>query len=182
MNEKRQANMLAREWLTNIAMGVAISIWYDWHDDGPNPHDPSAHSGLVRFPYRVGEEPVYEPKPAYLAARALTHVLDGYTFRRRLQTGGPDDYALVFTQGNRARLAAWSTNSAPHQITIAKATGRFQVAGLEGQLEGRLRAHRDYLTLTLTSTPQYVIPENRAKLGTGDYVADSKRPELEAAK
>ncbi|HTV55506.1 MAG TPA: hypothetical protein VMI06_11405, partial [Terriglobia bacterium] len=32
MNDQRQAEMLAREWLINVANGVGISIWYDWRD------------------------------------------------------------------------------------------------------------------------------------------------------
>jgi len=30
MNEEKQGERLARQWLTNAANGVQISIWYDW--------------------------------------------------------------------------------------------------------------------------------------------------------
>jgi polysaccharide biosynthesis protein PslG len=163
MTEQRQARMLAREWLTNIASGVAISIWYDWHD-GPNPADSNLHDGLVRFPYRAGREPVYEPKPAYLAARTLTHALDGYTFRARLPVGGLDDYVLLFTMGEQARLAAWTTDSKPHNATIPAAHGRFRVTGLEGEPEYWLRAHGQGLRVTLTSSPQYLIPDRTSQI------------------
>jgi hypothetical protein len=162
MNDERQAIMLAREFLTNIASGVAISIWYDWHD-GPQPLDPDAHFGLVRFPYRAGNDPVYEPKPAYLAARTVTHLLCGYTFRRRLQIGSAEDYVLLFTRGRRARLVAWTTNSVPHTIMIPRAHGRFQAIDLEGRREHPLRAHRHDLTLVVTSAPQYILPEHSAR-------------------
>jgi hypothetical protein len=30
----KQGKMLPREWLTNLANNIPLSIWYDWHDDG----------------------------------------------------------------------------------------------------------------------------------------------------
>jgi polysaccharide biosynthesis protein PslG len=163
MNDQRQADMLAREWLTNIANGVAISIWYDWRD-GPTPTDPGSHCGLVSFGYHAGEDPVYTPKPAYLAARTLTHTLDGYSFRARLQVGGPDDYVLLFTQGKQARLVVWTTSATPHELLIPRSRGRFQVTELEGQKRHSLRAHRHGLAVTLTIAPQYLIPRKADQL------------------
>jgi polysaccharide biosynthesis protein PslG len=163
MNDQRQANMLAREWLTNIASGVAISIWYDWHD-GPTPTDPGSHCGLVSFAYHAGEDPVFAPKPAYLAARTLTHALDGYSFRARLEVGGPDDYVLLFTRGKLSQLVVWTPSATPHEVRIPRSRGRFQVTELEGQKGHALHAHRHELAITLTDAPQYLIPRKANQL------------------
>jgi polysaccharide biosynthesis protein PslG len=163
MNDELQAKLLAREWLTNLASGVGISIWYDWRDGAGSPTDANAHFGLVRFPYRAGEDPVYSPKPAYLAARTLTHTLDGYSFKARLRVGGPDDYVLLFTEGELARLAVWTTGIS-HTVTIPGARGRFRVTELEGKQGQVLHAHRHKLTVKVDAAPQYVIPQKADQL------------------
>lgn len=71
-DEEKQARFLPRELLTNLANGIPLSIWYDWHDDGTNPKEAEHHFGLVRHEYHAGRDPVYDPKPAYEAIRALT--------------------------------------------------------------------------------------------------------------
>src|SRR5262249_598366 len=48
--EEAQGKLLPRQWLTNLANNIPLSIWYDWHDDGPDPSDPEHHFGTVRFP------------------------------------------------------------------------------------------------------------------------------------
>ena len=49
-DEAEQGKMLPREWLTNLANGVPLSIWYDWHDDGRDPNEPEHHFGTVASP------------------------------------------------------------------------------------------------------------------------------------
>jgi hypothetical protein len=70
-DEAKQATYLSRMFLTNIANDVALSIWYDWHDDGTDPKEGEHHFGLVRHEYHEGREPVYDPKPAYQAAKTF---------------------------------------------------------------------------------------------------------------
>ena len=62
---------MTSELSTNIASGVPISIWYDWRDDGDNPKNPEHRFGLVHREYHEGRDPVYDPKPAYQAMKAL---------------------------------------------------------------------------------------------------------------
>lgn len=157
MTDERQGKMLAREWLTNIASGIPISIWYDWHDDRLSATDPGDNYGLVRFGYHRGKHPVYEPKPAYNAARVLSYILGGYTFKARLPTGAPDDYVLLFSAGNQARLAVW-TSTGVHPVTLHGLRGRFQAFTFEGRRERPLRAHHRTLKITLRGAPQYLIP------------------------
>ena len=109
MNEEKQATMLARQFLTNAANGIAMSIWYDWRDDGLDPQEPEHHFGLVRHEYRNGQTHVYEPKPAYLAAKTLLRHFSGFRFEQRLLVGTDDDYVLVFAKDGERRLAVWTT-------------------------------------------------------------------------
>jgi hypothetical protein len=140
---EKQGKMLPREWLINIANGIPVSIWYDWHEDGTDPKEPEHHFGTVENAYRSG--PVYVPKPAYTAAKALTTALRGSEFLRRLSVGGAQDYVLLFRRGAGLKLAAWTTVAA-HPLR------------LPGESE---------LTLNLTDAPQYLdLPKGDAKLAT----------------
>ena len=69
---QRQGEYLPRELFCNLWQEVPLSIWYDWHDDGTDPREPEHHFGTVANPYHNGANPIYDPKPAYLAMKALT--------------------------------------------------------------------------------------------------------------
>ncbi len=76
LTDIQQAEYLARAWLVNLANGVNLSIWYDWQDDCSTTDDAECHFGTVDLQLN--------PKPAYDAANALMHTLDGYNFARRI--------------------------------------------------------------------------------------------------
>ena len=82
------------------------------------PNDPEHHFGLVRNTYQAGRDQVYEPKPAYRAAKTLSEFFNGYVFEQRLAVGGADDYVLVFAKGGDRRIAAWTTSSSAHRVNI----------------------------------------------------------------
>ncbi|MGB2822241.1 MAG: hypothetical protein WBF17_14750, partial [Phycisphaerae bacterium] len=86
-DDRKQGKYLARQWLINLAGDVPLSIWYDWHDDGRDPKEAEHHFGTVAHAHHAGREPVYDPKPAYLAAKTLTTVLKDFRFNKRLGTG-----------------------------------------------------------------------------------------------
>lgn len=90
--------------MNNLANDVPLSIWYDWHDDGPDPKDLQHHFGMVHYPYDATHAPVYSVKPTYHAAQTLTALLDGYRFNKRLKVGGSNDYALMFGRGGAERV------------------------------------------------------------------------------
>ncbi len=102
--EDQQARYLAREWLSNLAAGVNVSIFYDWKDDGPNPQEREHRFGTVRQDLT--------PKPAFEAARELIGTLRGYSFRHRLAGEGERDWRLLFQKGDSDELAVaeWSTD------------------------------------------------------------------------
>ena len=82
-DEARQGRMLARELLVNLTEAVPVSIWYDWHDDGPDPKEPEHHFGTVLAAYHGGRDPAYDPKPAYRAMKTLAAELGVFSFAKR---------------------------------------------------------------------------------------------------
>lgn len=159
MNEDKQGLMLPRQWLTNISNDVPLSIWYDWHDDGKDPKEPEHHFGTVSFPYYAGRDPVYDPKPAWRAAKALTSSLDGFRFSKRLALGRPDDYALLFARENDVRLVAWTASAEPRPVILPASPGTFRVTSHLGEARPPLSADAKGLAVTLTPEPQYLAPE-----------------------
>src|SRR4051794_22155318 len=93
--EQQQADYLARQWLINLSQDVRLSIWYDWHDDGPDPRENEHHFGTVHHDYRAGQSPVYEPKASYVAAEKLIDELRGFIFTKRIPLGSDGDYCLL---------------------------------------------------------------------------------------
>jgi len=158
-DDARQGKYLPREWMTNLANDIPVSIWYDWHDDGKDPKEPEHHFGTVMHPYFKDRTPVYDPKPSYLAAQTLTTQLDGFQFNKRLVVGSVEEYVYLFTKGDEVRLAAWTTASEPRTVTIPASPGRFRVTGHTGASLPALVANGNGLTLTLNDAPQYLVPE-----------------------
>jgi len=156
MNEEKQAALLTRELLTNIANGIPISIWYDWRDDGSDPSDPEDHFGLVRNSYQTGRDQVYEPKPAYRAARTFGDYFNGYVFQERLPVGRDDDYVLVFTKSGDRRLAAWTTSATAHRINISTDQGEFKITRHTGESAGSVSAGPTGISIEVSTQPVYL--------------------------
>ena len=165
MDQPLQAIMLARSLLTNLANGIPLSIWYDWHDDGRDPTDPEDHFGLVGYETRMDSAVVYDPKPAFLAAKTLTTMLKGFHFQERIKAGSADDYVLVFSRANASaeageqRLVIWSA-ATPHTLTIPNLSGRFSLTTVTGGGVGEISVKGDGLTITSTNSPVYLVPLN----------------------
>lgn len=159
-DDEKQGRSLPRELLINVASGVPISIWYDWHDDGTNPKEPEHHFGTVHHEYHEGQSPVYEPKPAYIAMQSLSTALSGCTFEKRLELGNEDDWILIFHGRDGMRLAVWTTGH-PHDVTIPIWPGSFNVTGHTGQALGRASADAPGLKIRLSDAPQYLAPVAR---------------------
>jgi hypothetical protein len=159
MSEEKQGVMFAREMLTNVANEIPMSIWYDWRDDGSDSNDPEHHFGLVRYPYQAGRDPVYEPKPAYRAAKTLSEHFSGYVFQQRLSAGGPNDYVLVFARGVDRRLAAWTTGAA-HRLNIppgiSKLDGEFQLIRHTGESAGSISSGPQGISIEVSTQPVYL--------------------------
>jgi hypothetical protein len=179
----RQGRFLPRQWLVNGSQDVPLSIWYDWHEDGTQANEPEHHFGTVHFPYRGGQDPVYEPKPAYLAAQTLASQLRGFRLNKRLTLADPRDWLLLFARGDEVRLAVWTASPTPHEVRLPFG-GKFARVGHIGQTLPALEAGAP---LTVTEAVQYLTPDpiddtlraaaawSRAPL---DYLADGDTRQL----
>ena len=152
-NKEDQGKLLPRQWLTNLASGIPVSIWYAWFDSTAIPTYGMVHN------YDQKRDPAYEPKPAYLAAKTLTTALAGFRFNQRLSVGGPGDYVLEFTRGEERRLAVWTTSKIPHPLQVPAKAGKYAVTGHTGQPLPELTSDGQNVTVTATDAPQYLTPQ-----------------------
>jgi len=142
MSEARQGKILARQWLINLSQDIHLSIWYDWHDDGTDPKEGEHHFGTVHHDHL--------PKPAYLAAKKLTHELAGYTFTRRIPLNSPDDYCLEFSRGEKRKFVAWTRSAVAHPQMIPLPAIVNSATKVGGTGSG--------INITITDTPNYFSP------------------------
>ena len=117
IDDEKQGKYLSRQFLMNLLAGVPLSIWYDWHDDGTDPKDKEHHFGIVRHQFFKERDPVYDTKPAYATLQVLVANLRGYRFDKRIETGSPDDFVLLFRKNWQTKFAAW-TVAAPHEAVV----------------------------------------------------------------
>jgi hypothetical protein len=160
IGEEKQSALLARQLLINQSQGIALSIWYDWQNDGDNPREIEHHFGTVRPSYYALRDPVYDPKPAYRAAQTLTSFLRGFKFRERLPAG-LDDYLLKFHSAGEERFALWTVSNGPRQATIPLSPGLYRILSHTGELLAIKTVDASGLRINLTNAPQYVAREKR---------------------
>ncbi|MGM0490227.1 MAG: cellulase family glycosylhydrolase [Planctomycetota bacterium] len=156
----KQGRMLPRQWLINLSHKIPLSIWYDWHDDGPDPEEPEHHFGTVTHQYHADRDPVYGPKPAYLAAQTLTRALKGTHFRKRVRIERPDDYVLLFSNGRQQKLAAWTTSSEEHEIHIPSSACKFDVMSHVGKARESISTTGETLTVRVSRAPLYLTAKS----------------------
>jgi hypothetical protein len=160
-DDEKQGKFLARQWLVNLMNDVPLSIWYDWHDDGPDSKEAEHRFGTVGHEYHKNREPVYDPKPSYLAARTLVKQLKGFRFNKRLMLQSPDDYVLLFSREisgkTEVKLVVWTTG-VPHRVLIPTSSTQFSGAHTwEGPIKPPT-AGKNGLSVELTDAPQYFTP------------------------
>lgn len=142
-----QASYLARQFLANLMNDVRLSIWYDWHDDGPDPKETEHNFGIVTY--------TYELKPSYLAAKACLHTLSGLKFARRIPLESPDDYALLFSNGNKQVIATWTTGRA-HSLSLPAEPQQVEIVSMTGETR-QAKTERGQLHVTVDQNPQYIV-------------------------
>ena len=107
----------------------------------------------------ANSNPVYTPKPAYLAAATLTRLLSGNTYAGRLGLTRGSDYALAFSDGQSTRFVAWTTSTVPQVEILSLAPGTYAMVSRVGDDLGTVTADDNGLTLTLTDAPVYFVPQ-----------------------
>ncbi len=150
MNETKQAQFLARMWLSNLYQGVPISIWYDWRDDGENPKEREHHFGIVHRDFQ-------REKPAYLAAKTLNEKLSGYRLVERLSLGGSQDYAMRFEKDGREAWAVWTSANRETFVKLPVYSGSFESYDHLGKNLGTLQAGAKGLAVVLSQGPKYLL-------------------------
>jgi len=127
-----QAQYIVRSWLTNVYMSCPVTIWYDWHDDCTNNSYDECLFGTVQNQYYPGRNPVYNSKPAYLAAQTLTKNLNGYWVSSRINAGSSsNDFILQFTN-SASKLAYAGWTSGTNDTISFSISGCFSLIGMLG--------------------------------------------------
>ncbi|HOX39525.1 MAG TPA: cellulase family glycosylhydrolase [Candidatus Brocadiia bacterium] len=142
MSWEMQGAYMARSWLVNQYCGATVSIWYDWVDDGPDPKATEDNFGTINKG---------NPKPAYRAMHNLIAQLKGYRFVGRIPVGASRDYAMLYSDGAKAKLVVW-TLDVPHRIKLdigANVTGAIDYIG-------RRIAIKDATNPLLSEEPRYL--------------------------
>ncbi len=175
-----QGAMLPRQWLVNAACGIPLSIWYDWHDDGRDPKEAEHNFGTVSNVLHAGRTPVYDPKPAYLAATTLNRTLEGFRFARRISPpragadSSAEDWVLLFRRGAETRIAAWTTSTDPQRVVLPGLAAPVKAVGHTGVALPDLAHDAAGLVVPLTRNPVYLVPSagDAAKLEDASFRHD----------
>lgn len=104
ITEQEQANLLQRNCLLYLSLGIEKLFWYDLHNDGSLKGEKEDNFGLLTYDWQL--------KPAYNAYVELTTQLGrNPTFIKRLEGDNPNVWALVFQreEDNNKVVAIWST-------------------------------------------------------------------------
>jgi hypothetical protein len=158
IGEENQASLLARQMLINQSQGIALSIWYDWRDDGRNAGEIEHHFGTVFPSHYPARDPLYDPKPAYRATQTLTGFFSGCGFGERI-TGpqlGANDYVLAFRCNGATKFAAWSTSWLDHNVSVPLTSGAYRLTSVTGESAGEKSSTAAGLKLKLSNAPQYL--------------------------
>lgn len=156
IDEKTHGQYLARLFLFDVLTGVPLTIWYDWRDDGLNPTDQEHHFGIVHHDYHKGAENVYDPKPAYFAARTYSEQLRECMFKQRVKTDSDADFLLEFSAATQPRFAVWTTLPSAHEIKIQAPDGIYDVTSFDGNTKSTVKSVSGVISLTIDGGPQYL--------------------------
>lgn len=99
VSDETQGDYFVRQYLTNLALSVPMSIWYNWYDNGVD------KSQIINN-YGVLDENLV-PKPAFRAGRDLVRELAGYRFVKRLDAS-LGRWLLVFEKDGHGKEVEWS--------------------------------------------------------------------------
>ncbi len=156
-NNLRQAKYLVREFLTNLADHIPLSIWYDWRNDAKNPNPQERHFGMVKYRYHPGAKWVFTPKPAFFACRELIHRLRGLRFHRTLSPQSARRRLLVFSAGKQRVWVAWKINNTGRKtLSLTVKNGTYNRTDFLGHRLPAVVAAGGKLHIDLSTGPQYI--------------------------
>lgn len=148
-----KADYVARQYLSNLAAGVNLSIYYDWKNDGTDPKEPEHHFGIL------GHD--LSDKPASKLLAFFAKELKGFKFasdvsRDILPNRGDEARILVFMKGKEVRLAVWSETNQPFAARLPLTPGKATLLSESGSEEVSFTREKG---ITFTSTPKILVPE-----------------------
>ena len=115
VTEQRQAQLIARTYLTAISLGVEVTMWYDFKEDGLDPANLEHHFGIVTS---ENASPALDPKPAYNAFANLTQNLAGGSLVETYHLGG-DRVGVLMAGGPAPKvLAVWAAEDTSGPLSI----------------------------------------------------------------
>ena len=152
LSNNQQAQYLTRMFLTNLYQGIAVSIWYDWKNDGTDPNEREHNFGTV------GHD--LTPKAAYLAAQTLASTLAGYTIKDRIDLGSGDDFAFRLARDNAEAIAVWTAGQ-EHQLTIKAESYKGTLISIVGE-KTAIDWKSNELKLAVSPSPQYLLVDVKA--------------------
>lgn len=147
LSNEQQAQYLARMFLTNLYQGIAVSIWYDWKNDGTDPNEREHNFGTV------GHD--LQPKAAYLAAKTLASTLAGYSIKQRIDLGSDNDFAFRLAKNEHEAIAVWTTGQ-EHQVTIELKSGKGTAISMLGD-KTAIDWENNEMEMTVSQSPQYLL-------------------------
>lgn len=90
----------------------------------------------------------------------MNTALNGFKFVKRIaiiDTNDTNDYVLLFRNANNEiRLSVWSTNSAPHKVSIPSDKCQFDVVHYKGSPAESAQTDGPSLALTLSDTVDFI--------------------------
>ncbi|MEC1072262.1 cellulase family glycosylhydrolase [Priestia megaterium] len=110
IDQRQQCQYLVRMYLVNMYLGIPVSIWYDWKNDGEDPNN-----GEHNFGIRENDSSI--PKEASIGASTLIENLSGYHFSKRIELGRKNDYLLEFTNNKKDITYVYWTQADEHEFS-----------------------------------------------------------------
>jgi len=147
LSNQQQAQYQARMFLTNLYQGIAVSIWYDWKNDGTDPNEREHNFGTV------GHD--LTPKTAYIAAKSLASTLAGYTIKERINLSSGDDFAFRLAKDGAQAIAAWTTGQ-EHEVSMELKSDKGTLINIIGE-KTAIEWQDDQLKLIISQNPQYLL-------------------------
>ena len=133
LTQEEQASRLVRQRLVNDLSSVAISIWYDWQDDGNDRKTGEENFGSVHS-YSNSSFPAGVPKTAFQAALVSSRLLRNCSLEGRINATSESVYLLGYHCPGVSRLVVWDTQAARNfsgDVHVS-VTGRDAMIGCDG--------------------------------------------------
>jgi hypothetical protein len=147
LSNNQQAQYLARMFLTNLYQGIAVSIWYDWKNDGTDPNEREHNFGTV------GHD--LQPKTVYLAAQTLASTLSGYTIKSRMDLSSDKDFVFRMATKNKPGIVFWTIGE-EHEWTLPLKAGEGTLVDMLGS-KTEIPWQTAELKIRLSPSPQYLL-------------------------